>query len=243
MSTHFPSTCIFISTFRQRKSLIDEFIKFYQDSEICEVPLFIFSDEKQRINQPSNIVHIADEFHSISAHLGHTPKWGERLTRALSYLVNNYERAIFMPDDAFIQSVDIYRFKHIFNNFLRFNSDFYSLTHDFKVKQPMDYEGLKFFKRSRDFLEMEYSYLPWYLTHQPSLWKLETLKRITYPDDTAVIHETQGFFRAQLHKIKLNSFESKCVFDAKGRFKEGVGINKKGLCSKSPIDLPKNLSS
>ena len=200
--------CTFICTFKQRSFFADHFAFYHLKSGI-ELPLYIFSDEERRLDT-EGVKHIRDNHSTAEGNLGQTPLWGHRLKNALSFLMENYKYAIFSADDGFFFDMDIPRFKDIFAKFKKHDADYYSLMHNF-VK-----EGVGHNKIDDDFLLMDYADLPHYLTHQTSLWKLESLNKLVDLNDTASINEYAGLARMVANNIQLHHYENAPPFDSRG---------------------------
>lgn len=201
--------CCFISTFKQRKYFIDHFVHYYRTSGLS-CPLYVFSDEEDRISDDM-VIHIKDNYSSNTDHLGRIPEWGHRLKDAISFLKKKYDYAIFTVDDGLFLDIDIKRFCDIFEKFKSNNLDYYSLQQDFKKE-------LSYLKIDDNFLKMDKKFLPHYLTHQTSLWKLASLDKLVDRNDNACMNEYNGFSRIVHNNIDLYSYEGRKVFNS-------VGIN------------------
>jgi hypothetical protein len=199
--------CCFISTFKQRKYFIDHFVHYYRTSGLS-CPLYVFSDEEDRTSDDM-VIHIKDNYSSNADHLGRIPEWGHRLKDAISFLKKKYDYAIFSVDDGLFLDVDTKRFFDIFEKFKLHDGDYFSLQHDFK-------NVLDYVKIDDDFLLMEKKNLTYYVTHQTSLWKLDSLDKITEYNDIALDHEGSGFSRIVKNNINLHCYDGNRIFDSVG---------------------------
>jgi hypothetical protein len=74
---------------------------------------------------------------------------------------------------------------------------------------------------------MQKKHLPHYVTHQTSLWKLNSLDKITEYNDIACNHEFLGFSRIIKNNINLHCYDGSKIFNSTGICHTKNGIDDK----------------
>ena len=211
--------CSFICTHDKRSEFLDGFIFHYNRCNIG-IKLFVFTNEKDRVSD-NNIEYIIDDIDISHAFTSSDNNWGVRLKNSINFLKETgYEYVIFNPDDGWIlnEILDKGRLEYVINNLKINNIDNYRLSQRI---EHIDNKNI-----NNDFELIHPHYLTHYLTHQTSIWNINSLCLITNNNDTSRMHESDGSNRCLTNGFKMFQYVNNPVLDSIGVNHCTVGFDK-----------------
>ena len=240
-------TCVFITSFKGRLGLIEEFIRRFCSSGI-ELPLLVFCDAPNP-GVPQGTEWIEDTFAFTTPHqlialayrsllrlscrirrrarpysdnlLGYTPLWGQRLQSAISLMIQRgYTHAIWCCDDGWFAATNVQRLSRIMEATAQHQAGYFRLTESLSRSTHRTPSQ----KLGDDVLELLPSAeaLPChYVSHQTCLWDLQALAQITRPLDCACRHENSGTYRFHQAGFRAMEYEGDPVIPSLGVFGDG----------------------
>lgn len=202
--------CFFICTHNTRSHILKGFLFHYKRAGM-PYPLFVFTNDKNLGNE-ENIFFIQDEFPEVGITQNNAPSWGARVTESIKKLIGfGYTKAVFSPDDGWIlnESVDFGRLDRIIKNFERIKADSFRLSEEIRKTHG-------FSEVEQDFQMIEKKYISHYLTHQTSIWKLESLLKVTLSNDCSSMNEAIGSQRCIANNYNMFQCSGTPVLEALG---------------------------
>ncbi len=205
-------SCFLISTFDAREKFLDPFFYYYKKFIGSEFRIYLAKEEKEyRCKEGINIKQLNYNFPHTSKNLGYCNSWGSRLKSALGIIKNDgYKYVIFICDDGWIKSLSLDKFNTVIDKIEKYNADRIQLigSSEGYILEPLDSEISLISPRSD---------VPWYLNHQASIWKIDSLDQLVLESDCATTSERDGSQRSKELKCRFLTFNEPVL--------DSIGVN------------------